>query len=165
MARPNTISNLSFPFLLLIVAMVMGSYGPKNTVFQGKNLEPETLYETIKNRDSVFFSAYNRCDLVTQAAMLSDSVEFYHDQGGLSTSKQDILEKTKENICGKVSRELVEGSLEVYPIKGYGAVEIGMHKFRNNQEAEETPSHASKFIIIWQQNNNDWQMARVISLH
>ena len=165
MNRFNTISNLSFPFLLLIVALVMGSYGPKNTINQGKNLEPETLYETIKNRDSVFFSAYNRCDLETQAAMLSDSVEFYHDQGGLSTSKQDILEKTKENICGKVTRELVEGSLEVYPIKDYGAVEIGMHKFHNNQEASGTPSHASKFIVIWQQQDDNWQMARVISLH
>jgi ketosteroid isomerase-like protein len=142
----------------------VGSYGPK-TASKGSDGQADTLYETIKNRDSIFFSAYNNCDLETQAAMLSDSVEFYHDQGGLSTSKQDILQKTKENICGKVSRELVEGSIEVYPIKDYGAVEIGLHKFHNNQEAEGTPSHASKFIVIWQQKNNNWQMARVISLH
>ncbi|TFG76199.1 MAG: nuclear transport factor 2 family protein [Flavobacteriales bacterium] len=115
--------------------------------------------------DSLYFSAYNRCDLDTQASMLSDSVEFYHDQGGLSTSKKDILEKTKENICGKVTREVVAGSIELYPIKDYGAVEIGMHKFHNNQEPKGTPSHASKFIVIWQHQNNSWQMARVISLH
>jgi ketosteroid isomerase-like protein len=165
MNRYNTISNSSYPFLLLILALIMGSNGPKNSPKANGNSQKDLLYETIKNRDSVFFSAYNRCDLETQAAMLSDNVEFYHDQGGLSTSKQDILEKTKENICGKVSRELVVGSIEVYPIKDYGAVEIGMHKFHNNQEASGTPSNASKFIVIWQQQNNNWQMARVISLH
>jgi hypothetical protein len=51
----------------------------------------------------------------------------------------------RKNICGKVTRELVKGSIEVYPIKDYGAVEIGLHKFHNNQN--ETPSkETSKFI-------------------
>jgi hypothetical protein len=67
------------------------------------------------------------------------SLEFYHDKGGLTTSKQEILDATKQNICGKVTRELVKGSVEVYSIKDYGAVEIGLHKFHNNQNQQERP--------------------------
>jgi hypothetical protein len=46
------------------------------------------------------------------------------------TSKQGILMRRK-NICGKVTRELVKGSIEVYPIKDYG-VEIGLHKLQQS---------------------------------
>jgi hypothetical protein len=48
------------------------------------------------------------------------------------TSKRGILDATEKNLC-KVSRGMVKGSIEVYPIKDYGAVEIGLHKFHNNQ--------------------------------
>ena len=122
------------------------------------------LYKTIVKLDSVFFDAYNNCRLDIQEAFYSDSIEFYHDIGGLSTSKKDLLEGTKKNICGKVSRELVKGSIEVSPIPNYGAVELGSHMFHNNQEKDQIP-HPSKFVIIWRNNNGKWQITRVISLH
>ena len=115
--------------------------------------------------DSTFFDAYNNCDMNKQAAIYADALEFYHDQGGLMTSKQEVLDGTKKNICGKVTRELIAGSIEVYPIKEYGAVEIGLHKFHNNQEPAGTPSKISKFIIMWQLTNENWRIAKVISLH
>lgn len=127
--------------------------------------DDQELYATIVHMDSVFFNAYNTCDLDQQAAIYSNSIEFYHDQGGLMTSKQAILDATERNICGKVTRELVQGSIEVYPIKGYGAVEMGQHMFHNNQEPEGSPSHIGKFVIIWRQQGTTWQIARVISLH
>lgn len=126
--------------------------------------QSKNLTQTIIELDSIFFTAYNTCDINTQANFYSDSIEFYHDQGGLSTSKQDILEGTRKNICGKVTRQLVEGSMEVYPIKGYGAIEMGLHKFHNNQEPDAIP-HSSKFVIIWHNRNGKWEITRVISLH
>ena len=99
-----------------------------------------------------------------QAKLYSDSIEFYHDKGGLSTSKKEILESIKNNICGKVKRELVKGSIEVYPIANYGAVEIGLHRFHNKQEPNAVP-HDSKFIIIWHLKNGKWEISRVVSLH
>lgn len=122
------------------------------------------LYKQIVHMDSVFFAAYNTCDIDKQASIYSDSLEFYHDKGGLMTSKKDILEATRKNICGKVTRELVKGSIEVYPINNFGAVEMGYHKFHNNQEKNQVP-HKSRFIIIWQKKNNEWLISRVISLH
>lgn len=126
--------------------------------------DDKELYETIVSMDRVFFVAYNSCDLKKQDSIYADNIEFYHDKGGLMTSKQDIIDATEKNICDKVTRELVKGSIEVYPIKDYGAVEIGFHKFHNNQEPD-APSNPSKFIIIWQNTNNNWQIAKVISLH
>lgn len=122
------------------------------------------LYQTLKKMDSIYFTAYNSCDIKTQATLMAEDMEFYHDQGGLSTSKKEILESIEKNICGKVTRELVESSLEVHEIKGYGAVAMGLHKFYNNQEPNAI-SKPSKFIGIWTQQNGTWQMTRIISLH
>jgi len=122
------------------------------------------LHETIVAMDNKFFAAYNQCDMDTQAAMYAQDMEFFHDKGGLMTSKSEILAATERNICGKVSRELVAGSVEVYPIANYGAVQIGFHKFHNNQEPN-APSVPSKFIIMWHNVEGQWQITKVISLH
>jgi hypothetical protein len=122
------------------------------------------LYDTIIHMDSVYFTAYNTCDMDKQAAIYADSIEFYHDKGGLMTSKKDILDAIKKNICGKVTRVLVKGSVEVYPIAGFGAVEIGLHKFINHAESE-VASKPDKFIVIWRLRNDKWQITRVVSLH
>ena len=124
----------------------------------------DDLYQTVSRLDSTFFHAYNDCDLLTQAQFYSDNIEFFHDKSGLDTSKQNILANTKKYICGKVTRELVKGSLEISPLPGYGAVEIGQHMFHNNQEKNDTP-HASKFVIVWRNNNGRWTITKVISLH
>jgi hypothetical protein len=124
----------------------------------------QALYDTILRMDSIYFHAYNTCDMATQAAIYADSIEFYHDKGGLETNKQRLLEAIKNNICGKVTRVLVKSSVEVYPIAGYGAVEIGLHQFINHQESE-TPSKPDKFIVIWRHQNDRWQITRVVSLH
>jgi hypothetical protein len=129
--------------------------------------DDQKLYDTITHLDSVFFAAYNNCTLLLDkyAAFYSDSLEFYHDKGGLSTSKQEVVDGTKKNICGKVTRELVKGSVEVYPIPGYGAVEMGLHMFHNNQEKQTGPPKVSKFIIFWKQINKKWKITKVVSLH
>ena len=96
-------------------------------------------------------------------SLTSEDLEFYHDRSGLSTSKKDYIESIKNNICGKVTRVLAKGSIEVYDIRGYGAVEIGYHSFKNAVEGVE--SEPSKFVILWRLKDKQWQLARAISLH
>jgi hypothetical protein len=122
------------------------------------------LYRTIVSMDSIFFAAYNNCDMAKQAEIYADSLEFYHDKTGLSTSRQDILANTKKYICGKVNRQLVAGSIEVSPLPGYGAVELGSHMFVNKAEMDDRP-HASRLVIIWKNDKGAWRITRVISLH
>ena len=126
--------------------------------------EDSELFAKIRSLDAAYFEAYNTCDLETQARLLDDSLEFYHDRGGLSTSKTDILEALRKNICGKVTRSLVEGSMEVHEIKGFGAVELGLHRFFNREEPD-AESHPSRFVTIWKQDGENWTMYRIISLH
>ncbi len=127
--------------------------------------DDQELYQNIVKMDSIFFGAYNRCDLDKQSSILSDDLEFYHDKGGLMTSKQDVMDGIAKNICGKVTRELVAGSIEVYPINNFGAIQMGLHRFYNNQEPVGTPSKAGKFITIWKNESGNWKITRVISLH
>lgn len=159
----------SILYLYLSVVLIAVSCGSKKETLAQTSykytIENQQLYDAITAMDSTFFDAYNNCDMNKQAAIYADALEFYHDQGGLMTSKQEVLDGTKKNICGKVTRELVAGSIEVYPIKGFGAVEIGLHTFHNNQEPAGTPSKTSKFIIMWQLTNEKWRIAKVISLH
>ena len=122
---------------------------------------PDPLFRTIQALDTRLFDAYNHCDLTTLGGMVSDDLEFYHDQTGLSVGKEPFLAAIKQNICGKVQRELLSGTLEVYPLKGYGAVEIGIHRFHHPQNPENVGD--AKFVMLWQNEDGVWRVTRVIS--
>lgn len=127
--------------------------------------DSKALHDSVVALDSIFFTAYNNCNLEKMASLISEDLEFYHDQGGLMTSKDSVMEAIKKNICGKVTRELVKGSIEVYPIAGYGAVEMGQHFFHNNQEPEPAEPKIGKFVQLWKNENGNWRLTRIISLH
>lgn len=161
---------IHFILVLSFVTIFLSCATRKETAYHyAKNYQPDDLelYNTIVKMDSAFFEAYNTCDknLEKYASFYAENVEFYHDQGGKMTSKADLVASTKEYVCGKVTRKLIPRSIEVYPIKDYGAVEIGLHQFHNNTQPAGTPSKVGRFVIIWQKENNDWKIARVISLH
>lgn len=42
-------------------------------------------------------------------------------------TREQLVAAIKQNICGKVHRDLV--SIEVFPLKNYGALETGVHRF------------------------------------
>ncbi len=154
---------------LTILALLVSLFTSINAFAQSQDAyvyipQSQELYNTIVQMDSVYFNAYNTCDMDKQAAIYADSIEFYHDGSGLETSKKNLLAAIKNNICGKVTRELVKGSIEVYQIPNFGAVEIGLHRFINHAENNHI-SRPDKFIIIWRHRSDQWQITRVISLH
>lgn len=151
--------------LILLIVSCSSTKNNKNNLIEPYQPADKKLYDTIVYLDSVLFEGYNTCKLDRFERYFSDSIEFYHDKGGLSTSKKQLIESLKNNICGKVTRELIPGSIEVYPIPGYGAVQIGNHRFHNNHEPPGTPSRIGKFVHTWQYKNGEWKLSRVISLH
>jgi Domain of unknown function (DUF4440) len=122
---------------------------------------PDTLYDTVKSLDAKLFDAYNKCDLEILGSMVSDDLEFYHDQTGLMVGRAPFIAAIKQNICGKVQRTLIEKTLEVYPLKGYGAVEIGIHRFHHPNDPDNVGD--AKFVTIWHNDNGVWRVTRVIS--
>lgn len=125
--------------------------------------KPDPLFQTIQALDAQLFDAYNHCDLKKFASMLDDNLEFYHDVGGFSRGKQATVDGVRNNICGKVTRELVPGSLEVYPIAHYGAVEIGVHRFHHPGHDNAEPAGEAKFVQLWQNQDGIWKLTRIIS--
>jgi len=150
------------PGKLLCFSLFVVSAFSQCAVHAQSNPQPDSLYKTVLALDAKLFDAYNHCDLVTLGSMVSDDLEFYHDQTGLSVGKGPFLAAIKQNICGKVQRELLKDTLEVYPLKGYGAVEIGVHRFHHPNHPEDGMGDA-KFINLWQNKEGDWKVTRVIS--
>jgi hypothetical protein len=124
--------------------------------------DPENLFKTIQSLDTKLFDAYNHCDLQTFGSLLDENLEFYHDITGLSRGRASIVEAIKNNICGKVTRELVPGSLEVFAINKYGAVETGTHRFHHPNQKDDDTGEA-KFFHLWENKNGTWQLTRVFS--
>ncbi|MGO9324384.1 MAG: nuclear transport factor 2 family protein [Terracidiphilus sp.] len=128
----------------------------------GQGLPPtDDLYKTVAALDTALFDAYNTCNLEKLGSMIDENLEFYHDQTGLSVGRQPFLDAIKANICGKVHRELVAGSLEVYPLKGYGAVEIGVHRFTHPNDPMALGE--AQFVTLWQLKDGQWKVSRAIS--
>jgi hypothetical protein len=122
----------------------------------------DALYATVVALDTKLFDAYNHCDIATLSSMVEDGLEFYHDKTGLMVGKQPFMEAIKSNICGKTQRTLVAGSLEVYPLANYGAVEIGVHRFHHPADPGLGVGEA-KFVTIWHYKDGVWKMSRAIS--
>jgi hypothetical protein len=123
----------------------------------------QELADTIAALDKQLFDAYNTCDLEKFQSLLADDVEFYHDLGGLMVGNKAVTAAVKQNICGKVQRVLVSGTLEAHPMKGYGAVEIGTHRFTHPWQQDHGEVGEAKFIHLWQYKDGAWRITRVIS--
>ncbi len=119
------------------------------------------LFKTVQALDRKLFDAYNHCDLAALGALVADDLEFYHDKTGLSVGKAPFIAAIKQNICGQVQRTLVPGSMEVYPLNGYGAVELGIHRFHHPGQPENVGE--AKFVTLWQNKNGVWKVTRAIS--
>lgn len=129
----------------------------------GQTPKPDALRVTIAGLDKVLFDSYNSCDLEKFASLFDDGVEFYHDNTGLMVGKQNVVDAVKQNICGKVQRALVPGTLEVYPLRNFGAVELGTHRFYHPGAAGRQLAGEAKFIQLWQNKDGVWKVTRVIS--
>ena len=130
-----------------------------------QNLSSQELIKTIVHMDSVLFHAFNTCDVNTSKSLFTEDLEFYHDAGGLTNHAQNvnsILQRCSRET--KVRRELVKGSLEVFPIKDFGAIQIGSHRFYYTEKGQDEKLDGTfKFVHIWKNTNGSWKIARVIS--
>jgi ketosteroid isomerase-like protein len=123
----------------------------------------EELNKAIASLDAALFDSYNRCDLPKFASFFVDDVEFYHDQGGVTLGKKDLTDSVRKNICGKVTRELVPGTLQVHAMKGYGALEMGVHRFHHPGHEDTEPVGEGRFIHLWRYKDGAWKIPRVVS--
>jgi ketosteroid isomerase-like protein len=146
---------LSTLLLLVVLGLVLSGARAQS------NVAPNDLFKTIEALDTQLFDAYNHCDLTTISSLVAEDLEFYHDKTGLARGRQALVDGIRNNICGKVTRELVPGTLQVDAIAGYGAVEIGVHRFHHPGNADDVGE--AQFVTLWQNKDGAWQVTRVIS--
>jgi hypothetical protein len=122
-----------------------------------------SLYQEIAHMDSVLFNAFNSRDIEKFKTLFTEDLEFYHDKGGLTNYEHSIqsLKSTAAQNNG-LRRELVKGSLEVYPVPGYGAMQIGTHTFCHPENGK-MDCGTFKFVHIWKRIGNEWKITRVVS--
>ena len=121
------------------------------------------LFNEIAFMDSVLFQAFNNQNMTKFKPLFTKDLEWYQDNGGLLPYKTvfENFEKTFKKDF-KLTRHLLKGTLEVHPIKDFGAIEIGTHQFRHIENGKEEVG-TFKFLMIWKKKGNQWQISRVIS--
>ena len=123
------------------------------------------LVERMTALDTEVFESFNLCqdpkELAKHASYFSADVEFYHDNGGVTWDRDTMIANTKKNACGHYTRKLVAGSLQVHPIKEFGAITKGLHRFCQNKTQE--CEGIADFVMVWRNTNNKWEITRVLS--
>ena len=148
----------------LIAALVAGStlVGAAQT---HRAAPGDPLYKTVADLDRRVFEAYNTCDLATFGTFFAEDVEFYHDQGGVTLGRKALVASIEKNICGKTRRDVVPGTLEVHPMKGFGAIQMGSHWFCDvaRGRCDGSTGGIGKYVQLWRQSDGQWQITRVYS--
>jgi len=146
----------------LFLVFIVGIGNHSNAQMQD-SLANQNLYKEISRMDSILFNAFNNRNLNQFKNFFTEDLEFYHDKGGLTGYQQTVdFLKTTTELNNQLRRELVKGTLEVYPIPGYGAMEIGVHTFCHNENGRQDCG-SFKFVHVWKKTNGEWKISRVVS--
>lgn len=135
--------------------------------------EGAALTESIRAADAELFGLFfSGCDAEKLRPMVSETLEFYHDKGGLvAKSGSDFVEQYAEACEARKApdawrsrRELIAETLHVDPVPGFGAIEVGEHYFYERQGAgPEKRVGRAEFAMVWKLDGGTWQLHRVLS--
>lgn len=151
---------IAFPFILLFCTASVSAQTDTD------------LYKTLKTCDSLLFNVgFNTCDISQFESLISEDFEFYHDKSGITSSKADFIAGIRDGLCKlnyKPRRELVENTLEVYPLYNngvlYGAIQTGIHRFYAlEKDKPEYQTGEAKFTHVWILENGKWRLSRGLS--
>ena len=140
---------------LAVLAWLPASVSAQNPV--------STLTAEILRQDSLAFSAFNRHDLDGALAFFAEDLEFLHDRDG-ALGHAELKEGLRSLFAQEngLPRELVPGSSEVHPVPGFGAIQIGRHRFCHDENGREDCG-TFRFTHVWRQVDRRWEIARVLS--
>ncbi|MEM9672966.1 MAG: nuclear transport factor 2 family protein [Bacteroidota bacterium] len=152
-------SKLIIQLVLIIIAILVGFL----TSAQAQIGETSELFTTLEAKDSLLFEVgFNQCDISQFEQLVAEDFEFYHDKAGIDHSKADFVASMRDGLCqngeNSTRRELVKGSLEVFPLYNngtlYGAIQRGRHQFYET---------TARFTHLWLLESDEWKIARVLS--
>ena len=123
------------------------------------------LRDQILSADRQLFDAYNTCNIVQFSRSLAPDLEFFHDTTGLTGHNWNVSALKKR--CAettKYHRTLDEQSVQIFPVPGYGALELGTHRFYENRaDGSENLDATPGFANVWKKMPDGWRLTRVLS--
>ncbi len=121
------------------------------------------LYDEIVRQDTALFEAFNARDLETNMSFFAEDLEFYHDQDGLISYEQ-FLEASRSLFAADngLRRDIVPGTIRVFPVPGYGAMQLGTHRFCHDENGTQDCG-VFEFVHVWQKKDGRWRITRVLS--
>ena len=162
--------------LMLSIRAGLALDAPKPTVHRiiAGPAPTKVLADEIAALDQRLFNAiFNDCDTATLSTLLTGGFEFYHDRAGqtASTAKgfvegiEGMCKRQREGIDYRANRQLVPGSMRVYPLNNYGAIEIGEHRFFSKAKDGSNGKllEIAKFTHLWKKEEGGWKLAEVLS--
>lgn len=144
------------PWLIL-----MGLVGAAQAQSVHSSIPDAELPALMARLDQRHFDAFNHCDIPTLQSLYAPDVEFFHDLSGRILNHDQFIQAVQKNICGKVERRLMPGSLEVYPMAKVGALQMGRHCFADAGKPD--CIQQGRFTILWRFDGSTWQIAKVFS--
>jgi hypothetical protein len=169
--RLNMKTTKTFLFLAATLQMAFASAASA----QGGFIEPasQELITTILAKDKQLFDAvFEKCDTAALASLVADDFEFYHDKHGQAFNTGSAWVKAMAQTCVRqeqgidyrARRELDLESSKVYPMKNYGAIHNGLHRFyKKLPDGKEQLVEVSLFTNLWKYGNGSWKLTRVFS--
>jgi len=149
--------------LLLLTFSIFSSVIAQNQTEKKLSITEKELFNKIANLDSSLFAAYNSKNLDLMETYFTRDLEWYQDNGGLIDYEKVFSNfKSIFNRDYDLKRNLIKESLEVHPIQGYGAIEIGKHQFKHIENGK-LEIGTFKFLMIWKNDNGNWKISTVIS--
>ena len=148
---------------LMVAMLAVATHASARAQAPDRPTGSSSLRDTIVMADSALFAAFNGRNLKTFRAFFTPDLEFYQDNEGVANYARTM--KDFGQMFGQptpIHRELVPGTLEVYPIKNYGAMEVGRHRFCHAEQGKEDCGVFS-FVHIWRRTTKGWKIARVVS--
>ncbi|PUA27447.1 MAG: hypothetical protein B0W54_12775 [Cellvibrio sp. 79] len=148
----------------LLFASILTFFASVNACIADEKGNPDVgLYKEIAAADADFFEAFNKQDLKNVAKRFTRDLEFYHDKGGV-LDYDGNMQATEKLFANNptLKRQLIEETLAVYPIKDFGALATGEHRFCHLEDGKQDCGQF-KFMTIWRKEDGVWKMARVVS--
>jgi hypothetical protein len=158
----NSFFKLIIAITMVAALIMMAGFNLANAQ-TGSSKSGAELSKEIMQSDSLLFNAFNKRDTSLFKEFFTKDLEFFHDEGGLTGFEHTInFMRTTTLKNNDLRRDLIDGFSEVYPIPGYGAIQIGKHRFCHTENSKQDCG-TFKFVHIWFYKDGKWKISRVVS--
>lgn len=182
MAHPSRTLRTLLALTLFVTPAVLPAHASPKPAQQGTTQKhPVTagpqatrqLFDELAEQDRRLFDlVFIRCDADALAGMLADDFVFLHDKHGeAASSPQKFVENIRQGcelqakgVNVRARRELVPGTLEVYPMNNYGAIQTGSHRFFGIEPGKpDQLRETAQFFHVWKKIDGHWKLSRSYS--